>query len=62
ELRFHVNSNATARMVLNDTSLTVAGDMKANNFVANVSSLSLKRRSYTNKSGKSYEHARTDTN
>ncbi|MFM7986876.1 MAG: hypothetical protein ACKPKO_46935 [Candidatus Fonsibacter sp.] len=42
-LNFHVNSNSTARMVLNYTSLTVAGDIKANNFVANSYSLSLKR-------------------
>jgi len=35
DLKFHVNSNTTARMVLNDTSLTVEGDMKANSFVAN---------------------------
>jgi len=40
-LKFHVNSNNTARMILNDTSLTVAGDIKANNFVANSYSLSL---------------------
>ena len=39
ELKFHVNSNPTARKELNDTSLTVARDMKANNFVANGSSL-----------------------
>jgi hypothetical protein len=42
EFRFNVNSSSTSRMVLTDTSLTVAGDVKANNFIANSGSLNLK--------------------
>jgi hypothetical protein len=42
EFRFNVNSSSTSRMVLTDTSLTVAGDVRANNFIANSGSLNLK--------------------
>ena len=42
EMRFNVNASTTSRMVLTDTSLTVAGDVKANNFIANSGSLNLK--------------------
>ena len=43
ELRFNINSNATSRMVLTVTTLTVAGDVMANNLIANSGSLKLKK-------------------
>ncbi|MFM7988125.1 MAG: hypothetical protein ACKPKO_53315 [Candidatus Fonsibacter sp.] len=41
-MRFHAASSSTARMTLTDTALTVVGNIKANKFVANGSSLDLK--------------------
>ena len=62
EMLFDVNSNATSRMVLTDTALTVAGDVRAKNFIANCASLNLKGDLiHIKKIVKLNEYDRTDT-
>ena len=61
-MRFNANSDDTSRMVLTDTTLTVAGDVRSTNFIANGSSLNLKGDLIQLKRDKLDADDRTNTN